>query len=388
MQGTPGTRKRGSFDADADVTSNKKAKSAQVVRDSVFYKPGGDCKIRVEDTVFCIHRFLLERDSATFQTMFELPQGIEKPQGSTDGDPIVLAGDTLEEFRALCWALYAFPNEIVDENEDRKSLEKLANLAMIAHKYQLGAFQSWSMTAIRKKCHTPDGALESCPSRLLPTIIRLSLRYHDDALKSRVISAWISRLSNATSPLPSFSPLPTSEFSDALEFAEENSLRQFLGKLYYAKLIVAHRDLDKSVFPSVNFPFEGLDPRHMQRILRGSWSLSAYWQHLSCSKAVLPGASCIHGLRCQAKRTASWALAEQEGPTDVLGRLKLINDSLFGVHSKKFVDSSDSDDSEFVDKQGGRLIAKFPCAKKESEILKSLITQLEGALPDYFLGPP
>jgi hypothetical protein len=39
--------------------------------------------------------------------MFQLPQGGVEPQGLTDENPIVLVGDTVEQVRALFWALYA-----------------------------------------------------------------------------------------------------------------------------------------------------------------------------------------------------------------------------------------------------------------------------------------
>ncbi|KAJ7334735.1 hypothetical protein DFH08DRAFT_706917, partial [Mycena albidolilacea] len=82
------------------------------VRDPVYYKTSGDCKIRVDDALFCIHRFLLEQDSPMFQTMFQLPQGGVEPQGLTDENPIVLVGDTVEQVRALCWALYALQAQL------------------------------------------------------------------------------------------------------------------------------------------------------------------------------------------------------------------------------------------------------------------------------------
>ncbi|KAJ7640163.1 hypothetical protein B0H17DRAFT_1105921 [Mycena rosella] len=97
-----------SFDADPDVTLidvDPATSVAKIIRDSVHYNTSGDCKIRVKDTLFCIHRFLPERASSTFQTMFQLPQGAENPQDSSDDDPIVLTGDTVEEFCILCWAL-------------------------------------------------------------------------------------------------------------------------------------------------------------------------------------------------------------------------------------------------------------------------------------------
>lgn len=53
-----------------------------------------------------INRFVLARDGSTFEGMFTLPKNNEPVQGSSDDNPIVLYDDT-NDFRALCWALYA-----------------------------------------------------------------------------------------------------------------------------------------------------------------------------------------------------------------------------------------------------------------------------------------
>ncbi|KAJ7186752.1 hypothetical protein C8R46DRAFT_1342063 [Mycena filopes] len=396
MQKSPGTtstssKKRAKSDSqDVDLNGPNKrlaSASAQVVRDPVFYKPGGDCRIRVADTLFCIHRFLLERDSAAiFQTMFELPQGVDTPQGSTDEDPIVLAGDTVEEFRDLCWALYALPNDVVKENEDADSIERLANVAMISHKYQLGEFQSWSMTSIRKKCHAPGRALESgvCPPRLLSAMARLSIRYNDDALETRVIETWVSRLSDPTSSRP----LPTSAFPYAFAFAEDHGLRQFLGRLYYARLTVAHRDSDTSVFPPLDFPFAGLEPKHMERLLRGSWALSAYWRQLSyTSIPELPkDPKCVrHKSRCIPGWTRLWRDSHTKyngALTDVLRSFRHV-ECLLTPSKAGIVNVLDFSDSDYDDDGPVQLV----CLAHGKSTIQSLITKFERDLPDYFLGP-
>jgi hypothetical protein len=54
-----------------------------------------------------VHRFLLARDGSAFENMFTLPSDRgTSPQGLSDDHPIVLYDDE-DEFRALCWALYA-----------------------------------------------------------------------------------------------------------------------------------------------------------------------------------------------------------------------------------------------------------------------------------------
>ncbi|KAJ7186751.1 hypothetical protein C8R46DRAFT_1057935 [Mycena filopes] len=380
------SKKRARSDSlNADVPSDKRPARAQVVvRDPVFYKPGGDCRIRVADTLFCIHRFLLDRDSATFQTMFELPQGVEVPQGSTDEDPIVLAGDTVPEFRDLCWALYALPDEIVNVPKKNNSLAKLANVAMLSHKYQLAAFQSWSMGVIREKCLAIKGPLESCPSHLLPAMVQLSTRYNDDVLKNHVIDIWVSRLSNPKpTKSPSFHPLPTSAFTHALAFADDHGLRQFLVKLYYARLLVAHRDSSKSLDSPLDFPFEGLKPVHLGRILRGSWMLSAYWQQLSCSP--IPELPTDPNLKCPRHRSQCvpdwnhlWRILQSGKYTgafpDISRRYRDLQDG------GKLELDSDSDSGLYTP------AAKSPLCPAANIIVQSFITKFNKDLEGYFFG--
>ncbi|KAJ7119487.1 hypothetical protein C8R44DRAFT_788178 [Mycena epipterygia] len=371
-----------SSDADASTFVGADASGvAKIVRDSVYYKTSGDCKIRIGDTLFCIHRFQLERDSSAFQTMFQLPQGTEKPQGTTDEDPIILTGDTVEEFRALCWALYALPDEIVREGTAGKSMEKLVNVATISHKYQLAAFQSWSMAPIRRQCVTEGTSpyLKNCPSHLLPSLLRLSILYGDANLTTRVIDAWVFRLSTKARNQvfrsdPSFIPLPLSAFSDALKCAEEYSLRHFLGRLYYTRLNVAHRDSSSNnnpTFATMEFPFGDLNPLHLQPLLRGSWSLSTYWQHLLGAIPHLPGGGCLaHYKKCSLEWKKAWKeAATQGGATDILCKLNHIHSYMLLL-------------------QEYPTIMPAACAIKGGAIVASLVTKLEAALPDYFLGPP
>ena len=53
-----------------------------------------------------IHRSDLERDRSVFADMFSLPNGDDSPNTTTEADPLILP-DKLNEFRALCWVLYA-----------------------------------------------------------------------------------------------------------------------------------------------------------------------------------------------------------------------------------------------------------------------------------------
>lgn len=50
---------------------------------------------------------MLGADSSSFSTLFTLPQGEIAVEGTSDDNPIVLHGDTPEEFRHFLWSLYA-----------------------------------------------------------------------------------------------------------------------------------------------------------------------------------------------------------------------------------------------------------------------------------------
>lgn len=94
------------------------------VRDPKFWFKKGDCVVIVENTMLkvstmCrsfskalvtpstqIHRSDLERDCSVFADMFSLPNGDDSPNTTTETDPLILP-DKLNEFRALCWVLYA-----------------------------------------------------------------------------------------------------------------------------------------------------------------------------------------------------------------------------------------------------------------------------------------
>lgn len=93
-------------------------------RDEKYYFEDGSCVLRVADVLFNVslslfsssylshashqvHRSSLSRDSSSFSTMFSLPQGNAEVEGRSDDNPIVLTGESPEEFRHFLWALYA-----------------------------------------------------------------------------------------------------------------------------------------------------------------------------------------------------------------------------------------------------------------------------------------
>jgi len=61
---------------------------------------------KVGNRLFKIHkRVLMRSEASTFATMFSLPRS-SQTEGQTDENPIVLEGDTLEDFEGLMRILY------------------------------------------------------------------------------------------------------------------------------------------------------------------------------------------------------------------------------------------------------------------------------------------
>jgi hypothetical protein len=95
-------------------------------RDTEYYWEDGNCILLVESTLFKVrhpftrgilrgdttsshqvHRSLFVRDSAVFRDMLSLGDVNQVcTEGSDDSTPIILQ-DTSEDFRTLCWAIYA-----------------------------------------------------------------------------------------------------------------------------------------------------------------------------------------------------------------------------------------------------------------------------------------
>ncbi|KAF7364779.1 BTB domain-containing protein [Mycena venus] len=150
----------------------------QIVKDDKYFFDDGDCLFLAEGILFKLHKWSLCRDpESMFRGMFAIPQG---PQDMTVLDPIPLS-DSAEEFRALCWAVYALPNEI-HRQITRDSLsptrdanvKRLTDVAKMCHKYSLPAFESWALEMIRIQCQSPVHHLVRCTQEMLGQIMGLA----------------------------------------------------------------------------------------------------------------------------------------------------------------------------------------------------------------------
>ncbi|KAH9965393.1 hypothetical protein BC827DRAFT_1265398 [Russula dissimulans] len=91
-----------------------------------YYIEGADLVVRVENTLFCIHRFFLTRDSSYFRD--SLKGKPTQGPGSSDNDPLVLDNVLEVDFECLLWVFYNPKYSIYNASVEKwSSILKLAN---------------------------------------------------------------------------------------------------------------------------------------------------------------------------------------------------------------------------------------------------------------------
>ncbi|KAJ7740248.1 hypothetical protein DFH07DRAFT_69600 [Mycena maculata] len=278
--------------SDASTDGNGPA-GATPVRDEKYFLDDGDCMFLVEGIFFKVHKSFLGRDpESMFCGMFSIPQVITSRQ-PTDLEPIQLAGDTADEFRALCWAIYALPNEIHLQSTSSADIPRLVNVAKMCHKYTLHVFETWALDMIAAQ---GQDYLSICPADILPRLMSLAAQCNHIQLLALVETNWMTRIRAG---------LPCNE---ALSAGEINGRRQFLVEVYHH----LHKELCVSTLsPGSRFSHLHLTPQQLFRLLSGHTLLSNFWNHL-CRDPVPQGNACFGHTRCR----DSWALIPRD-PADI-----------------------------------------------------------------------
>ncbi|KAJ7719596.1 hypothetical protein B0H16DRAFT_1336563 [Mycena metata] len=149
--------------SNADESTTSRATCNQPVKDNTYFLEDGDCVFIVEGTLFKLHKWSLCRDpESMFHGMFSLPQ----TTSAQSMEPIPLS-DTANDFRALCWALYALPCEIQDQNDSGTDISRLVAVANMSHKYSLPAFEKWALSMIWQHFQPRGDYLTDCPQKML-----------------------------------------------------------------------------------------------------------------------------------------------------------------------------------------------------------------------------
>ncbi|KAJ7105068.1 hypothetical protein C8R43DRAFT_227057 [Mycena crocata] len=239
-----------------------------VVDVETYFFDDGDCIFLVEGVLFKLHKWSLSRDpDSMFRGMFNIPQGSLQ----TTLDPIPLSGDSADEFRALCWAVYALPNEIHLQMTRDADVTRLINVATMCHKYTLPVFENWALDMLCIQCQAPLDHLATCPQDVLDRIMALGAKCNHDHLLGLVEVTWISRIKSGAL-----------QGSDALVSGERHGRRRFLGEVYYQLNKQIHLD-SATLTPTRGFSHLNLTDKQLLRLLSGHVLLSAFWKQLSQS---------------------------------------------------------------------------------------------------------
>ncbi|KAJ7622031.1 hypothetical protein FB45DRAFT_838238, partial [Roridomyces roridus] len=244
------------------------------VRDSHYYAEDGNCIIRVENVLFKTHRIFLTRESEVLADMFQLPQGDLRAEGTSDENAIFLPGDTASEFRAFMRYTLASRLETQVDHIPTAAAKAVLDLGHLANKYMMTSWVEWAVSVIQYLCKTSNTGSRALSADVFRSALLLSKKAPQAVdLWKTIPELWKKRLPGSIGM----------EVRDALDAAEAVGHRAFLVDIYY--LILSEKRTctglnGSSASLQQQFPYRGLAPIHIQRILAGSWSLTMLWQQL------------------------------------------------------------------------------------------------------------
>ncbi|KAJ7097045.1 hypothetical protein B0H15DRAFT_773521 [Mycena belliarum] len=258
-----------------------------LVRDGDYYRADGDCILRVEDTLFKIHRHLLCRGSSAFEGLFALPSDADALlEGKDDALPITLYGDKVSEIRAFLGYAYSSPLDLQYPRIPSGDIYSLIGTAKFAHKYRLESFETWALDAISYVCSKRNSALlRTCAPELYFALLDLDLLCPLASVKKSIRAYWVQRLHTNT---------PGITLAFALETADRFRFRPLQGDVYYL-LLQTLRDTPPGATNLMDaaplLPSE-LSDVHKLRLLMGFRSLSLAWGRVYAEPIALLKTDC------------------------------------------------------------------------------------------------
>ncbi|KAF8135875.1 hypothetical protein K438DRAFT_2031199 [Mycena galopus ATCC 62051] len=260
-----------------------------LIRDEKFYKERGDCYIQVEIHLFKIHRYHLTRgDASVFNDMFLLPSGEDPCQGSSESDPIVLAGDSAEQFRGFLTIAYSEPLEFQMTRTQLEQVPTLIHCAHFSHKYNITPLLLAALDAIVYVLG-PQPALESKTSISLLELSKLCGTIHIDQelsfeykIRSAVEWGWVAVCLHESN---------LGRIAEVLDIGEAYKLQHLLAFGYASYLENMGSCAEEATAQGVHSPFQAqpwLKPVHRIRILSGLWSQERAWSHFAATIPSFP----------------------------------------------------------------------------------------------------
>lgn len=303
------------------------------LRDEAYYFEDGNIVFLVQDRLFRVHRSLFERSSTFFRTLFSLPQGDATHEGKSDEAPIACQ-DTVEDFQALCWAIYASPPEVyAQKNVDTIDIPKLVSVVGISHKYELSTLRDWALDIIDDFSTTyPEKLILRCRKwdrvgRIL-TLAKMSKR---EDLAQRIQDDWLRRITANES----------NAFMNALRTAEAcEELRMFHGRVYYTYLKATNIMSTKNtgaigigdVGAYKDEAMAKLTDQRRSRLCQGYWSLMLLRPRLMQAPTLEDVPACsVHSSECTSAWQTWWRIilteAQRSGrnlddPVEIMGEVQ------------------------------------------------------------------
>ncbi|KAJ7434587.1 hypothetical protein FB451DRAFT_288879 [Mycena latifolia] len=245
-----------------------------VFRDAKHYHPTGDCIIRVQNTLFKIHKFHLVHNSSVFAGMFDIPSG-EQQEGKSDDSPIVLEGEKAFGFRSVLKYIYAGGMGMQVDVIPLSALREIIAVAEFAEKYEMADLKEWALSFIYRRIFGPPTGkakqpLMDLPEQDLAALHELYCRLDGDVAceyRDLIMATWCTRVDENRLPI-----------AGVLRAAEASKQYTYLAEFYCVQLrrMKGHaRVLTPTPFPSDDIP-----PVHLQRVYAGYCSLSLAWDRL------------------------------------------------------------------------------------------------------------
>ncbi|KAF7299833.1 hypothetical protein HMN09_00990200 [Mycena chlorophos] len=282
--------------------------TSDVVMDEEFYREDGDCKIRVGKTGFLVHRRHLVEASPVLKQIIE----------SYPPDCVVSLVVDVDEFRALCWALYATPEAIFTAAvQDHDTVSRLLLLASATHQFRCSALSSLVHSSLRTIISSPSFSA-SCSSALFTRFVDTAVKTRNDALLEATVTTWSARLQ--TNDIPCV---------PAILAADTHDLSTLRGVAYYhhVQTLLAEEGTNSrgaTVFRTEQLT--KLSNAQVTRLLSGHWSLVSLCEQLKRRAVAFVGPEGCAG-QCSSvwmERWAAIARSERVGGLRAAALLRLL----------------------------------------------------------------
>ncbi|KAI0662005.1 hypothetical protein C8Q70DRAFT_1043238 [Cubamyces menziesii] len=302
------------------------------VPDAEYYIESADCTIRVEDTLFRVHRYFLGRDNSAFQHMFSMPvrdASVSDAEGVSDDNPICLYGESAEHFRALLSVFYDLPSQLHTYNTSAANINRLLTICEMTNKYNFASTESWAIDTVYNVLSGLYGPpqrqydLATCSSAWIRRLLEVAILCGHKRLIEYVSSRWADRImARDLRPV------------HALEIAARGGSSKLAGIAHYVQLLEMGADFDAGVVedgpqygrsqahghpttaadggpaaapsgqPNTGTPAV-LTREQKRRLLSGHWSLTRLWERLAATppKFERPDGCTYHQRGC----VSTWA---------------------------------------------------------------------------------